>query len=45
MEMHALPRAEVEAIIAGAGATLIKSYRYDAAGDRLHSWGYLACKP
>ncbi|SDS24573.1 class I SAM-dependent methyltransferase [Opitutus sp. GAS368] len=44
MEMHALPRAEVEAILTGAGATLIKSYRYDAAGDRLHSWGYLACK-
>jgi 2-polyprenyl-3-methyl-5-hydroxy-6-metoxy-1,4-benzoquinol methylase len=44
MEMHALPREEVEAILTGAGATLIKSYRYDAAGDQLHSWGYLACK-
>jgi len=44
MEMHALPRAAGRAILTGAGATLIKSYRYDAAGDRLHSWGYLACK-
>jgi SAM-dependent methyltransferase len=44
MEMHAIPRAEVEAILTGAGATLVNSYRYDAAGDRLYSWGYLACK-
>lgn len=44
MEMHSLPRAEVEAILAGAGAVIIKSYRYDAAGGELHSWGYLACK-
>jgi SAM-dependent methyltransferase len=44
MEMHSIPREEVEAILTGAGATLIKSYRYDAAGDQLHSWGYLACK-
>jgi len=44
MEMHAIPREEVEAILTDAGATIIKSYRYDAAGDQLHSWGYLACR-
>ena len=45
MEMHALPREEVEAILTQAGAKIIVSYRYDAAGDRLLSWGYLARKP
>ena len=44
MEMHSIPREEVERILVQAGATLIKSYRYDAAGEHLHSWGYLACK-
>lgn len=44
MEMHAIPRADVEAILTGAGARILNSYRYDAAGDRLHSWGYLALK-
>lgn len=45
MEMHAIPRAEVEALLRESGAELIKSYRYDAAGSVLESWGYLACKP
>jgi 2-polyprenyl-3-methyl-5-hydroxy-6-metoxy-1,4-benzoquinol methylase len=45
MEMHALPREEVESILTTAGAKVIESYRYDAAGDRLHSWGYIARKP
>jgi ubiquinone/menaquinone biosynthesis C-methylase UbiE len=44
MEMHAIPRPEVEALLHESGAELIKSYRYDAAGDLLESWGYLACK-
>ena len=44
MEMHSIPRQDVEAILTGAGAKVINSYRYDAAGDRLHSWGYLAVK-
>ncbi len=44
MEMHAIPPTEVEAILTRAGATISNSYRYDAAGDELHSWGYLACK-
>jgi 2-polyprenyl-3-methyl-5-hydroxy-6-metoxy-1,4-benzoquinol methylase len=44
MEMHAIPRAEVERILTDAGAEIIKSYRYDAAGGELHSWGYLARK-
>lgn len=45
MEMHALPRAEVEATLVAAGATVLRSYRYDAAGTELESWGYLAVKP
>ncbi|HYC70199.1 MAG TPA: class I SAM-dependent methyltransferase [Opitutaceae bacterium] len=45
MEMHGLPRAEVEAVLAEAGARLIKAYPYGAAGNVLESWGYLACKP
>lgn len=44
MEMHAIPRSDVEATLAAAGATLIRSYRYDAAGETLESWGYLAVK-
>lgn len=44
MEMHALSRDEVEALLAQSGASLIRSYRYDAAGDVLESWGYLARK-
>jgi ubiquinone/menaquinone biosynthesis C-methylase UbiE len=44
MEMHAIPRPEVEALLTKVGATLLNSYRYDAAGDKLHSWGYLARK-
>lgn len=45
MEMHALPREEVEAILVGAGAQVVRSYRYDAAGDEMASWGYLALRP
>lgn len=45
MEMHGLPRAEVEELVAAAGARLIKSYPYGAAGSVLESWGYLAYKP
>jgi 2-polyprenyl-3-methyl-5-hydroxy-6-metoxy-1,4-benzoquinol methylase len=44
MEMYAIPRPEVEALLTNAGATLLNTYRYDAAGDKLHSWGYLARK-
>lgn len=44
MEMHAIPRREVEALLTTAGAEILKSYRYDAAGGELHSWGYLARK-
>lgn len=40
----AIPRTEVEAILAGAGATLINRCLYDD-GDRLHSRGWLAGKP
>lgn len=45
MEMHAIPREEVEALLAAAGARVLRSYRYDAAGAELPSWGYLAVKP
>jgi ubiquinone/menaquinone biosynthesis C-methylase UbiE len=45
MEMHGLPRPEVEQLLADSGAQLIKSYPYGAAGQVLESWGYLACRP
>lgn len=45
MEMHGLPRAEVEHLLAASGVRLIKAYPYGAAGSVLESWGYLACKP
>jgi SAM-dependent methyltransferase len=45
MEMHAIPRAEVEAALHHAGAEVVHVYRYDAAGDTLPGWGYLARKP
>ncbi|MBI3886894.1 MAG: class I SAM-dependent methyltransferase [Opitutae bacterium] len=44
MEMHALPRAEVEALLGRSGAEILNVYRYDAAGSALESWGYLARK-
>ncbi len=44
MEMHALPRAEILALLDQAGAELLNAYRYDAAGSELESWGYLARK-
>ncbi|MBI2513738.1 MAG: methyltransferase domain-containing protein [Opitutae bacterium] len=44
MEMHGIPRAEIEALLAASGARLIRSYRYDAAGTTIESWGYLARK-
>ena len=45
MEMHAIPRAEVEAVLRAAGAEILNVYRYDAAGTKIESWGYLARKP
>jgi 2-polyprenyl-3-methyl-5-hydroxy-6-metoxy-1,4-benzoquinol methylase len=45
IEMHALPREEVQSILAAAGAVTKVTYRYDAAGGELPSWGYLAQKP
>ena len=45
MEMHAIPRVEVEAVLRAAGAELLNAYRYDAAGGEIESWGYLARKP
>lgn len=45
MEMHALPRAEVEAVLRQAGAVLVEVRRDEAAGDQIESWGYLARKP
>lgn len=44
MEMHGIPRPEVESLLARAGARLIKAYPYGAAGTALESWGYLAGK-
>lgn len=44
MEMHALPRAEVEQTLRAAGAEILNVYRYNAAGSALESWGYLARK-
>ncbi|MBI2515741.1 MAG: class I SAM-dependent methyltransferase [Opitutae bacterium] len=45
MEMHCIPRAEVEATLHAAGAEILHAYRYDAAGSEIESWGYLARKP
>ncbi|MFI5336747.1 MAG: class I SAM-dependent methyltransferase [Opitutales bacterium] len=45
IEMHALPRAEVEAELRAAGAEIIDVYRYNAAGPGIESWCYLARKP
>lgn len=44
MEMHAIRRADVESLLHASGADLVKSYRYDAAGEVIESWGYLARK-
>jgi SAM-dependent methyltransferase len=44
MEMHALTRSDVEKLLIQSGANPLRSYRYDAAGDGLESWGYLARK-
>jgi len=44
MEMHAVPRADVEALLRQGGTELLNVYRYDAAGSELESWGYLARK-
>jgi ubiquinone/menaquinone biosynthesis C-methylase UbiE len=45
MEMHAIPREEVLALIAAIGLRVVVDYRYDAAGPEMESWGYLAVKP
>jgi 2-polyprenyl-3-methyl-5-hydroxy-6-metoxy-1,4-benzoquinol methylase len=45
MEMHAMPRGEVESLLRAAGAEILEVRRHDAAGDRIESWGYLAHKP
>ena len=44
MEMHALPRATVVTLLEESGAEVLNVYRYDAAGSKLASWGYLAKK-
>jgi len=44
MEMHALPRDEIIALLEQSGAEMLNIYRYDAAGSELESWGYLARK-
>ncbi|MBA4135732.1 MAG: SAM-dependent methyltransferase [Opitutus sp.] len=44
MEMHGIPRQEIESLLVSSGAELVRSYRYDAAGEQLESWGYLARK-
>jgi ubiquinone/menaquinone biosynthesis C-methylase UbiE len=44
MEMHAVPPAEIIALLEQSGAELLNAYRYDAAGNELESWGYLARK-
>jgi ubiquinone/menaquinone biosynthesis C-methylase UbiE len=45
MEMHAIPRAEVETVLRAAGAEILNVSRHDAAGTKLENWGYLARKP
>lgn len=45
MEMHAIPRDEVLAIVQAAGGDVLNVYRYDAAGDEIVSYGYLVRKP
>ncbi len=44
MEMHGIPRAEVEAIIARSGGTLRACEANDAAGDAWESFRYIATR-
>lgn len=44
MEMHGIPRAEVEAIIANSGGTLRACEGNDAAGDAWESFRYIATR-
>ena len=42
MEMHAIPRAEVEEALRAAGAEILSVTSVDAAGGEIESWSYLA---
>lgn len=44
MEMHAMPRTEVEVVLRETGARILHVQRHDAAGAAIESWSYLACK-
>lgn len=45
MEMHAMPRSEVESLLSAASAEILAVRRHNAAGDQIESWSYLARKP
>ncbi len=45
MEMHAIPRQEVEAVLRATGLEILVVYKYGATGSEIESWGYLARKP
>ena len=45
MEVHALPREEVEGLLAGCGLALREAERYDVAGPAFESYRYFARRP